>query len=110
MTNRNNQAVISGEYYLPLYFQAAKAVNPLRSGVLVLPLNISQAVVGLATGIFIHWSGRYRECIWVGTVLLTIGNGLYVTLTEHSSLAHTIGLQLISALGGGMLFSPPLIA
>ena len=101
---------IPGEYYFPLYLQSAKGASPLRSGVLLVPLITMTATCGVLTGVFIHRYGRYRELIWIGTVMLTIGNGAYISLKADSSIAHVIGVQLISGVGSGLLFEPPLVA
>lgn len=102
--------VSATEYYLPLYFQSAKEASPLHSGVLLLPLIITEAVMATAAGIFIHQIGRYIELIWVGATLLTIGNGLYVHLNATSSIGSIIVFEVVAGLGAGLLFDPPLIA
>ena len=103
-------AFIPGEYYFPLYLQSAKGASPLRSGVLLAPLLTMTAAVGVLTGIYIHRYGRYKELIWIGTVMLTIGNGAYISLKANSSIAHVIGVQLIAGFGAGLQFEPPLVA
>lgn len=104
------QVYIAAEYYLPLFFQSTKGASPLISGLLILPITITEAVTGMTTGIVIHRTGRYVELIWLGTVVLTLGNGLYILLGAHSSIGEIVGLELIEGLGSGMLFGPPLIA
>ena len=103
-------AFIVGEYYMPLYFQSVKAATPLRSGVLLVPLTVMTASFGFCTGIFIHQTGKYRILIWVGTSLLTIGTGLYISMAASTSIATIIGFQIIAGMGSGLLFEPPLIA
>ena len=102
-------AFIAAEYYFPLYLQA-RGASALRSGVLLVPLITTTAACGVLTGIFIHRYGRYRELIWIGTVMLTIGNGAYISLKAESSVAHIIGVQLIAGVGAGLQFEPPLVA
>ncbi|KAF2837468.1 putative MFS transporter [Patellaria atrata CBS 101060] len=101
---------IAGEYYLPLYFQSVKEASPLRSGVLILPITITEALMGITVGLLIHRTGRYFELIWIGMILLTIGNGLYIHFNATTSIAEIVGFQLIAGIGAGMLFEPPLIA
>ncbi|KIV88907.1 hypothetical protein PV10_08536 [Exophiala mesophila] len=100
----------AAEYYLPLYFQAVREASPLGSGVLILPLIITEALTAVATGIIIHQSGRYMELIWGGVVLLTLGNGLYITFGAASPLGSIIAIQIVAGVGVGLLFDPPLIA
>ena len=77
---------------------------------LLLPLIIIEALVGVATGVFIQQTGRYHGPILIGVILLTAGNGLYIDLTATSSLGSILGFQIVAGLGAGLLFDPPLIA
>ena len=90
---------------MPLYFQSAKEASPLRSGLLLLPLILTEAFTGVAGGIYIHQVGRYIELIWVGVILLTIGNGLYIHLDATSSIGIIAAFEIISGLGVGLLVS-----
>ncbi|KAJ5923498.1 Efflux pump dotC [Penicillium verhagenii] len=101
---------IAGEYYIPLYLQSVKGASPMRSGVLILPLVLAEALSGVVTGLVIHRTGRYRELIWMGLVLMTIGNGLFIRLSPSSTLGEIVGYQLISGYGAGLLFQTPIIA
>ena len=82
----------------------------MRSGVLILPLSVAEAVSGILTGAIIHKTGRYIELIWIGMILMVIGNGLYIQLGVYSSVGEIIGYQLLSGIGAGFLFQTPIIA
>lgn len=97
-------------YYLPLYFQAVHLVTPLRSGVLILPITVSEASIGILTGVLIHRYGRYTELTHTGTFLLTLGTALYTILSRTSTLAQIVPFELIGGMGAGFLFESPLIA
>ncbi|KAJ5825179.1 hypothetical protein N7474_002317 [Penicillium riverlandense] len=101
---------IAGEYYIPLYLQSVKGASAMRSGVMVLPLVVTEAFSGIVTGAIIHRTGRYLELIWLGLALLAIGSGLYIHLNTHSSLGEIIGYQIVSGIGAGFLFQTPIIA
>lgn len=101
---------IAAEFYLPLYFQSVKGASPLRSGVLLLPVTLSTAAMGVVSGVVINSTGRYREIIWTGMALLTVGTGLYLLLDTSTSVAKIVGFQIIGGVGSGCLFHPPLIA
>ena len=66
---------MSSWYFLPLYFQAALGVSPTRSGVLIMPIVVFRAVIGLAAGAVTYRFGWIRPLIWVGTALTTLGFG-----------------------------------
>ena len=101
---------IAAEYYLPLYLQAVKGLSPLHSGLLILPITIPEAAMGILTGLVIHQTGRYREITWLGTLLLTVGMGLYIHLARTSGLAAIVGFEVLEGIGSGFLFQPPMIA
>ncbi|KAJ9647851.1 hypothetical protein H2199_001627 [Coniosporium tulheliwenetii] len=101
---------IGGEYYLPLFFQSVRQMSPLHSGLLILPVTITEAVGGMFCGVMIHRTGRYLELIWAGLTLMLIGNGMYIHLNASSSLAEIIAFELVAGAGAGLLFEPPLIA
>ena len=64
----------------------------------------------MVAGLIVHKTGRYLELIWVGVTLQTLGNGLYINLTEATALGVIVAFQLVAATGAGFLFQPPLIA
>ena len=98
---------IGTEYYLPLYFQSVKQASPVRSGVLILPMIITEATVDIMVGIFIHKTGRYRELIWAGLTLMTLGTGLYITFGIGTSIAKIAGFEIVGGIGTAFLFQAP---
>ena len=101
---------IGVEYYLPLYFQSVKQVSPLRSGILILPMMVTEAAVDILVGILIHQTGRYREITWAGVTLMTLGTGLYISFRTATSIARIIGFEIIWGIGTALLFQTPMIA
>jgi Na+/melibiose symporter-like transporter len=101
---------ISGNYFLPLYFQAVLGATPILSGVYLLPTAVALSCSSIFTGIFIKKTGKYRPLIWCGMTLMTIGFGLFINLNVNSSWAKIIIFQIIAGLGVGPNFQAPLIA
>lgn len=101
---------IAAEYYLPLYFQSVKQASPLRSGILILPMMVTEAAVDIMVGVLIHQTGRYREIIWAGVTLMTLGTGLYISFRTDTSVARIIGFEIIGGIGTALLFQAPTIA
>ena len=97
------------EFYLPLYFQSVKQASPVHSGIMILPFTISEAVSGFLVGVVIHQTGRYKEAIWTGALLLTLGTGLYIDLRTISSVGRIVAFELIDGVGSGFLLDAPLI-
>jgi len=103
-------ALFATEFYLPLFFQSVKSASPLTSGSLILPATLTEACVGIVTGVIVHQTGQYVRLIYIGVVILTLGNGLYINLNTSSSIGQIIAYEIVAAIGTGLLFQPPLIA
>lgn len=93
-------------YYMPLYFQAVKEYGPILSGVCMFPVTFTVAPTGIASGIFITKTGRYRPGIWTGWTIATLGLGLLCYLDANTSTPAWIFLQMVSGIGLGLLFPP----
>jgi len=101
---------ISAEYYMPLFLQSVLELDPLKSGLLLLPFIVTGAIGGVVCGIIIHRTGSFRPIMWVGTALLCLGFGLFISFDAHTTISRTVGFLLIGGLGSGILFEAPLIA
>jgi CelD/BcsL family acetyltransferase involved in cellulose biosynthesis len=95
---------------MPLYLQSVLEASPLRSGLLLLPFIVTGAILGVLAGVWIHRTGRFREIMWIGTFLLALGFGLFISFDAYTSTAKTVGLLMIGGAGSGILFEAPLIA
>jgi MFS family permease len=92
-----------GLYLLPMYFQAAKSLSPLMTGVSLLPFSCAVGVFAIATTIATSRSPLYRPAIWFGWTLSTSGFALLVLLTKSSSTITWAGLSTVSGIGLGIL-------
>jgi hypothetical protein len=101
---------ISGNYFLPLYFQAVLGATPILSGVYLLPTALSLSFLSAFTGFFIKKTGQYLPMIWFGMFMMTLGFGLFIDFDVNSSWAKIIIFQIIAGIGVGPNFQSPLIA
>ncbi len=82
--------------YVPIYAQGVLAVNASTSGLITLPLMLGLVLVGLIAGMLITRTGRYKELMLVGAVLLGVGVLLLARLDVNSSVWDvTAGVALI---------------
>lgn len=101
---------ISGAYFLPLYFQTVLLVTPIISGVYTLPQVLTLSISSASTGITIRKTGRYKELISGGMLLMTLGFGLFINNQPYTSWPRLIIFQLIAGTGVGPNFQAPLVA
>jgi nitrate/nitrite transporter NarK len=101
---------IASSYYLPIYFQTVLGASPILSGVYLFALVLSLSFMSAAAGIFIKKTGRYREPIWFGLVMMTLGYGLFISLDPYANWPKIIIFQIIAGIGVGPNFQSPLIA
>lgn len=91
-------------FYLPLYYEAVKGQTPIMAGISLFPQTFTTAPVAIGTGIAISKTGRYRWAIWTGWAILTLGCGVMYLLDVHTSTPAWIFINLVSGIGGGILF------
>ncbi|KAK3615804.1 hypothetical protein LTR56_026367 [Elasticomyces elasticus] len=90
-------------YYLPLYYQAAKGYTILISGVALLPQCLGSGMSGVATGIIISKTGRYKTITLLGWATLILGCGLLRLLSVQTTVARWIFINVVSGLGIGII-------
>ncbi|KAK5048184.1 hypothetical protein LTR84_005854 [Exophiala bonariae] len=101
---------ISASYYLPLYFQTVLGTSSLMSGVYLLPFVLSLSLATIICGGLIKKTGRFREPIWLGVALMTLGYGLLINLGSTTNWPRLIIYQMIVGFGSGLNIQSPLIA
>ena len=101
---------IAAAFYFPLYFQSVLGTSPLLSGVWFLPSAVSIALSSAATGIYIEKMGRYVDCVAFGFFLVTLGFGMFISLSSDRQWVKIIIYQIIAGLGIGPNFQSPLVA
>ncbi|KAH8723142.1 major facilitator superfamily domain-containing protein [Phaeosphaeriaceae sp. PMI808] len=97
-------------YYLPLYFQSAKGLSPIASGVRNLPINVG-CFLSIVAGFVVSVYGMlWAPLMATGAAVATLGAGLMYTFNLTTTAGHYIGFQLIAGMGMGMTLQIPLMA
>ena len=96
--------------YLSIWFQAIRGFSPLKAGVQTISMVIPQVFAGLVAGKVVQVTGLYNPFMIGSSVLLSIGAGLFTTLTPSTPRAAWAGYQVIFGLGLGSGFSQPSLA
>ncbi len=89
-------------YYIPIWFQAIKDVNAIKSGIDTLPLLLSLVVSSISAGILVTKIGYYTPFMIGNSVFMSIAAGLITTWTPDTMHQKWIGYQVLFGLGLGM--------
>ena len=95
-------AMFGGLSVIPLYLQIVKGASPTKSGLLLLPMVAGLMLASLAAGRIVARTGRYKVFPVVGSVLMVIGMGLFITLRADTALWTTDIYMTIFGIGLGM--------
>ncbi|KAK3306588.1 major facilitator superfamily domain-containing protein [Chaetomium strumarium] len=88
-------------YYVPVWFQAVKQVDPMKSGIYTLPLVLSLVVSSIGSGAMIQRIGYYVPSMLIAPSIMCIGEGLLSTLKPGSPTAHWVVYQFLAGFGLG---------
>jgi hypothetical protein len=89
-------------YYLAIWFQAIKDVDPLTSGIHQLPFILALVVFSIIAGITTTMIGYYVPSVYFSSLVMSIGAGLLTTLKVDTGHNEWIGYQFILGMGMGM--------
>lgn len=95
-------------YYVPLYFQILGS-SATMAGIRQLPLSFGASIFSIITGLIISKTGRYLDWLWIGYAVMTLGFGLMIMLEENTGTAKQEIFLLITGIGVGCLFQPPML-
>jgi len=95
-------AVYGATFFLPIYFQAVNNASAMMSGVYLLPTILPQLFAAGLSGVLLQKTGYVIPLAIVGTILLSIGSGLYSLLEPGSPTGHWVGYQILAGVGSGL--------
>lgn len=92
-------------FLLTFYLQGIKAIDPLMTGIILVPFALTQMIVSPISG----WiSDRYdaRKLGSLGLLIASIGMGGFLRITDTTPTSILIILMVIIGIGSGLFFSP----
>ncbi|CRG89875.1 Putative HC-toxin efflux carrier TOXA [Talaromyces islandicus] len=104
----NNAGMMVMIYYLPIWFQAIKGVDAIRSGIMLLPTILATVVGSISSGFIISKIGYYAPFFIFSAILMPVGAGLLTTLNTDTGAGKWIGYQILFGLGVGFGNQQPL--
>ncbi len=103
-------AMFGAIIYLPVYLQVVRGVSPTTSGLMLLPIMAGLFTASIGSGQIIARVGRYKIFPILGTAFMTIGMGLFSTLTIHTSFLVTSVFMLVTGFGLGLVMQVLILA
>ncbi|KAJ7168875.1 ABC transporter [Mycena filopes] len=97
-------------YYIPIYYQAARAHSATKSGIDLLPFMLSVVISVISSGQLVGKFGYYWPFLLGAPVFLAVGSGLLYTLDTTTSAASIIGFQILAGVGTGLGMQNSLLA
>ena len=91
-----------GTYFIPLYFQFARADTAIKAAVRLLPFIIILVTFVMLNGALMPDFGYYMPWYLVSGVLMLIGGSLMYTVNESTSTSQIYGYTVIMAAGAGL--------
>jgi hypothetical protein len=86
-------------FMVPLFFQVVVLDNPSKAGMRLMIPSLSTPIGGLIAGYTTSKGGRLSRLIRVGTLLMTIGNLLLVSLSFEPYHGSTLSFSFQQTLG-----------
>ncbi|KAH8798357.1 major facilitator superfamily domain-containing protein [Xylogone sp. PMI_703] len=92
-------------YYMPIYYLAAKNLDPIASSIAIIPLTAASVPIAIIVGFVITKIGKYMLLLWIGWILTTSGLALLTLLHAGTTTLQWIFLSLPVGIGTGILYS-----
>ncbi|KAJ2331289.1 hypothetical protein GGH92_009273, partial [Coemansia sp. RSA 2673] len=103
-------ALFAPTFYIPIYFSVVHNSSAIVAGLHLLPYILPISIFSTISGFAVARTGRYREPIWIGAAITTVGIGLLALLSDTTTTGESIGLLLAGGIGIGLLMQPMLLA
>ncbi|MGX8907288.1 MDR family MFS transporter [Streptomyces netropsis] len=103
-------AMFSGTVFFSQYFQLARGESPTMSGVMTIPMIGGLFISSTVSGQIITKTGRWKNWVVVGGVLLTAGLGLLGTMRYDTPYWHLAAYMVLMGLGIGMMMQNLVLA
>jgi MFS family permease len=97
-------------FYIPIWFQAIKEVDAVKSGIMNLPMVLSLVIVSVVAGGLVTVFGYYVPFMYASVVFMSVGAGLLTTFKVTTAHPEWIGYQVLFGAGVGLGMQQTLMA
>lgn len=95
---------------MPVFFQLVKGASATDSGLYSIPLMFGVSVFSVLTGQLISRYKRIKLWIFIGAVLLIVGEVLLSTMMPSTNLKASLTFLLITGIGIGCIIQARILA
>ena len=88
--------------YIPVFAQGVVGVDATGSGLILVPMMLGLIVMGIVAGLFITRTGRYKELMLLGVVLMGVGYWMLTRLGADSTATALAVAMTVLGVGLGM--------
>ncbi|THH27805.1 hypothetical protein EUX98_g6383 [Antrodiella citrinella] len=106
----NGVIFYSSLFYIPQFFQVALAYSPIRSGIFLLPVLVTQTLASFIAGQIVSRTGHYRRTIHSGFAIWAIGCGCLSTITATTPKVLIVVFMLLTGTGAGQTLQTTTVA
>lgn len=101
----NNVLIFWCFFFFPLYFQAVRLSSPARSGVQILPVTLISIPSAAVAALLLSRFGRFKILHVAGFTIQSTGLALLATLRQDSPTYVWVLIQVMPAVGSGLLIN-----
>jgi EmrB/QacA subfamily drug resistance transporter len=91
--------------FLPLFVQGAMGKTATSSGTILMPMLLTQVVVGMAWGWTLSRWGKYKAAVLFGLAMMSVGAYLLSRLAVDSSYSAPLAFTMLIGAGTGLTMS-----
>lgn len=95
-------AMFGAIIYIPVFAQGVLGVSATDSGLILIPLNLAMILTAVITGMVITRTGRYREILIGGGIVLVAGYAILSSLSHTSSPLMLALAMVVIGIGLGL--------
>src|SRR5699024_1925620 len=95
-------AMFGAIIYIPVYAQGVMGVSATNSGAILIPLSLAMILTSIVVGLLISRTGRYRELLILGGMVLVAGYWMLSRLEYGDSQLRLTAAMVVIGLGLGL--------
>ncbi|KAJ7474899.1 ABC transporter [Mycena latifolia] len=97
-------------YYIPILYQVVRHHSVIKSGIDLLPFLVAIILTSITGGILVSKFGYYYPFLVGAPLFISVGSGLFYTISLTTSSAQLTGFQILAGIGTGVGMQNSIVA